>query len=231
MPVPFGDCVFDPGTRQVLRAGKQVRISPKAFQLLEILIARRPNAVSKEELQEILWPDTYVSDANLPNLVADLRSELGDSPRSSRIIRTVQRFGYAFVATPLSARHAGSRGHAYRLIWGNREIALGEGENLFGREDDAVVWIDDAAVSRRHARIVIDESGAFLEDLGSKNGTYLRGKRLLQTPAKLTDGDQITIGTASMTFRVLDKTASTATAAEQKETEKDGSLASRHQKR
>lgn len=225
MPVRFGDCVFDPGTRQVFRVGKQVHISPKAFQLLETLIERRPNAVSKGELQEILWPSTYVSDANLPNLVADLRSELGDNPRSSRIIRTVQRFGYAFVATPLSARDAGSRDHAYRLIWGNREIALGDGENLFGREDDAVVWIDDAAVSRRHARIVIGESGAVLEDLGSKNGTYLRAGRL-RSPAKLTDGDQITIGTASLTFRVLDKTASTATAAaEQKKKEKDRGIA------
>ena len=225
MPVRFGDCVFDPGTRQVFRAGKQVHISPKAFQLLETLIERRPNAVSKEELQEILWPSTYVSDANLPNLVADLRSELGDNPRSSRIIRTVHRFGYAFVATPLSPQHAGPRGHAYRLIWGNREIALGDGENLFGREDDAVVWIDDAAVSRRHARIVIDESGAVLEDLGSKNGTYLRSRRL-PSPARLADGDVITIGTASMTFRVLDKTASTATAAaDQKKEEKDQGLA------
>ncbi len=221
MPVRFGDCVFDSGARQVFRAGKQVHVSPKAFQLLEILIERRPNAVSKEELQEILWPSTYVSDANLPNLVADLRSELGDNPRSSRVIRTVQRFGYAFVATPLSAQHAGSRDRAYRLIWGNREIALGDGENLFGREDDAVVWIDDAAVSRRHARIVIDESGALLEDLGSKNGTSLRG-RPLPCPAKLTDGDVITIGTASLTFRVLDKTASTATAAaDQQKEEKD----------
>ena len=180
--------------------------------------------MSKEELQEILWPSTYVSDANLPNLVADLRSELGDNPRSSRVIRTVQRFGYAFVATPLSAQHAGPRDHAYRLIWGNREIALDDGENLFGREDDAVVWIDDAAVSRRHARIVIDESGAVLEDLGSKNGTYLRSRRL-PSPAKLADGDVITIGTASMTFRVLDKTASTATAAaEQKKEENDPGL-------
>jgi DNA-binding winged helix-turn-helix (wHTH) protein len=48
MPVRFGDCVFDSGTWQVLRAGKQVQLSPKAFQLLEILIGRRPNAVSKE---------------------------------------------------------------------------------------------------------------------------------------------------------------------------------------
>ena len=64
----------------------------------------------------------------------------------------------------------------YRLIWGNREVALAPGENLFGRDEDAVVWIDDALVSRRHARIVIDETGAVLEDLGSKNGTYLRGR-------------------------------------------------------
>ena len=230
MAVRFGDCVFDPGARQVLRAGKQIHISPKAFQLLEVLIGRRPNAVSKEELQEILWPDTYVSDANLPNLVADLRSELGDSPRSSRIIRTVQRFGYAFVATPLSSRQAGPRGHAYRILWGPREIAINEGENLIGREDDAVVWIDDAAVSRRHARVVVDGSGAVLEDLGSKNGTYLQGRRL-QAPAKLADGDRILIGTASMTFRILDKTASTATAAEQKDTENDGGPASRRHKR
>jgi DNA-binding winged helix-turn-helix (wHTH) protein len=226
MPVRFGDCVFDPGTRQVFRAGKQVHISPKAFQLLDILIGRRPNAVSKEELQEILWPNTFVSDGNLPNLVADLRSELGDDPRSSRIIRTVQRFGYAFVATPLSARDATSRSHAYRLIWGDREIALGEGENVFGREDDAVVWIDDAAVSRRHARIVIDESGAVLEDLGSKNGTYLRGRRL-QSPVKLADGDRIVIGAASMILRILNRSVSTEaqTAAEQKKKEKGRGLA------
>jgi DNA-binding winged helix-turn-helix (wHTH) protein len=212
MRVSFGDCVFDSGTRQVFRAGKPIPISPKAFQLLEILIEKRPNAVSKEELQELLWPRTFVSEGNLPNLVADLRSELGDSPRSSRIIRTVQRFGYAFVATHLSVPHPKGQGRAYRLILGDREITLGAGENLFGRDEEALVWIDAAAVSRRHARISIDESGAVLEDLGSKNGTYLRGTRI-QSPTRLESGDRIAIGPASMIFRVLDETASTATAA------------------
>jgi DNA-binding winged helix-turn-helix (wHTH) protein len=212
MRVSFGDCVFDSGTRQVFRTGKPIPISPKAFQLLEVLIERRPNAVSKEELQELLWPSTYVSEGNLPNLVADLRSELGDSPRSSRIIRTVQRFGYAFVATPFSAAHPKASGRAYRLILDDREITLAVGENLFGRDEDALVWIDAAAVSRRHARISIDESGAVLEDLGSKNGTYLRGKRI-QSPTRLSSGDRIAIGPASMIFRVFDETASTATAA------------------
>jgi DNA-binding winged helix-turn-helix (wHTH) protein len=213
MRVSFGDCVFDSGTRQVFRAGKPIPISPKAFQLLEVLIERRPNAVSKEELQETLWPSTYVSEANLPNLVAELRSELGDSPRSSRVLRTVQRFGYAFVATPLPTARSGGHSCAFRLIWGDREIALRFGENLVGRDDDAVVWVDDAAVSRRHARISIDESSAVLEDLGSKNGTYLRGQRI-GAPVALVDEDLVTIGPASMIFRVLKQTASTASAIE-----------------
>jgi pSer/pThr/pTyr-binding forkhead associated (FHA) protein len=101
----------------------------------------------------------------------------------------------------------------YRLIWGNREIAVNPGENLLGRDEDSIVWIDDALVSRRHARIVIDETGAILEDLGSRNGTYLRGKRI-EAPRKLADEDLVTIGPASMIFRVFKQTASTATAVE-----------------
>lgn len=216
MRLDFADCAFDPGTRQVFRGGRLVPISPKAFQLLEVLIEKRPDAVSKEDLHQLLWPDTFVSDANLPNLVAELRTGLGDDARGSRIIRTVQRFGYAFVA---ATKPQGSRGprksSVYRLIWGDREIALADGENLFGRDEEAVVWIDDTLVSRRHARIVIDPSGARLEDLGSRNGTFLRGKRI-EAPVELADEDLVTIGPASMIFRVLKHTASTASATERK---------------
>jgi pSer/pThr/pTyr-binding forkhead associated (FHA) protein len=58
---------------------------------------------------------------------------------------------------------------------------------------------------------VVDETGAMLEDLGSKNGTRLRGKRI-RSPATLADEDLITIGPASMIFRVLHQTGSTASA-------------------
>ena len=51
------------------------------------------------------------------------------------------------------------------------------GENLIGRDREALVWIDDESVSRRHARISIDEAGASIDDLGSKNGTYVGGKK------------------------------------------------------
>lgn len=219
MRVTFGDCVFDSGTREVYRGGKLCPISPKAFQLLEILISRRPEAVSKEEILELLWPKTFVSDANLPNLVAELRSGLGDTARSPHIVRTVQRFGYAFVASSArSAPEIGRPARVYRLVWGDREIALTPGENLFGREEDARVWIDDPLVSRRHARIVVEETGAILEDLGSKNGTYLRGQRI-HAPAALADEDLVTIGPASMIFRILRHTASTASATEKQESE------------
>jgi DNA-binding winged helix-turn-helix (wHTH) protein len=215
MRLRFGDCVFDSDTREVFRAGKPVRVSPKAFALLSALIERRPKAISKDELHALLWPDTFVSDANLPNLVAELRESLGDDAHEPRIIRTVPRFGYSFRADAVGeAPVPGTPPYgtpAYRLVWGDREIALRPGENVIGRDEAATLWIDDSLVSRRHARILIDESGAVLADLGSKNGTLLNGQRI-HSPAKLADEDLITIGPASITFRVFRQTASTATA-------------------
>jgi DNA-binding winged helix-turn-helix (wHTH) protein len=210
MRLRFADCVFDPDTREVFRAGKPVHVSPKAFALLSALIERRPKAISKDELQQLLWPDTFVSEANLPNLVAELRDALNDDAQQPRIIRTVPRFGYSFVAENSGAAPLASA-LAFRLIWGDREIALQPGENVIGRDDSATLWIDDSLVSRRHARIVIDENGAVLEDLGSKNGTLLNGRRI-GSPAKLADQDLITIGPAPIVFRVFRQTASTSTA-------------------
>jgi DNA-binding winged helix-turn-helix (wHTH) protein len=217
MRLRFGDCEFDPDTREIFRGGKPVHVSPKAFALLAVLIERRPKAVSKQELHTLLWPDTFVSDANLPNLVAELRESLGDDAHRPRIIRTVQRFGYAFRAET-SGESARPAAQAFRLIWGDREIALRPGENVIGRDDAAALWIDDALVSRRHARIVVDETGAVLEDLGSKNGTLLRGE-MIRSPARLVDEDLITIGPASMIFRVLHQTGSTASANQSKASE------------
>lgn len=217
MRVRFGECVLDTDTRQLLVRGEAVHLSPKAFQFLELLLESRPKALSKSEIHERLWPGTFVSDGALASLLVEVRSATGDSARESRFVRTVHRFGYAFSGSAQELRESvsgsGSQKLVYRLIWGTREIALGLGENLLGRDEAAIVWIDDALVSRRHARIVIDEAGAVLEDLHSRNGTYLRGKRI-EGPRRLADEDQVTIGQASMTFRVFKQTASTAAAVE-----------------
>ena len=217
MRLAFGDCVFDSGTREVARSGGTLALSPKAFALLELLIANRPNAVSKEEIHERLWPGTFVADASVANQVAELRAALGDDAREPRFIRTVHRFGYAFVAgarpasAPAAARPPSTP--ICRLLWDGREIRLSKGVNGIGREEDVAVWIDDSSVSRRHARIVVDASGAWLEDLKSKNGTYLNGGKL-RAAARLADRDEIRIGPARMVFRVYRRAGSTATASE-----------------
>jgi DNA-binding winged helix-turn-helix (wHTH) protein len=214
MRLRFADCVFDSDTRQLFRSGRPAPVPPKVFRLLEELIQARPKALSKVSLHELIWPDTFVSDANLANLVADLREALGDDAKNPRIIRTVQRFGYAFQAeaSPFSETD-GLAPSAFRLIWGDREIALVQGSNILGRDHDAAAWIDVFSVSRQHARIEISGDDATLEDLQSKNGTFLHGKPV-RGVSRLKDGDEIRIGTVVMTLRHFSG-ASTQTARSQ----------------
>jgi DNA-binding winged helix-turn-helix (wHTH) protein len=96
MRVLFGDCTFDSDARTLQRGAETVRLSGKAFQLLEILLAARPNPVSKTDLFAKLWPDTFVSEANLASLVKEIRAAIGDDARAPRWVRTAHRFGYAF---------------------------------------------------------------------------------------------------------------------------------------
>ncbi len=201
MRIRFGDCLLDPDTREVFRGGVAVAMPPKVFQLLEELIAERPKALSKTSLHERLWPDTFVSDANLVNLVADLREALGEDAKKPRIIRTVQRFGYAFQAEAFAEEEI-SRGaqSVFRLIWGDREIALREGPNILGREREALLWVEVYSVSRHHARIHVRGDEATVEDLGSKNGTFVGALRIVE-PTAVHDGDEIRIGTVTMTLR------------------------------
>jgi DNA-binding winged helix-turn-helix (wHTH) protein len=210
--IHFEDWVFDSETREVLRSGRAAAVSPLAFRLLETLIRERPRALDRRQIQKELWPGMWVSEANLPNVVAELRRVLGDKARQPRIIRTVRGFGYAFRAEATieaAAEPPSVGGSVYRLIWGNREIALEAGENPIGRSEDSVVWVDDSSVSRRHARIRIDRSGAVLEDMGSKNGTLVGGKRVSGS-RRLADKDSIQIGPASLVFRVFHRAGTTS---------------------
>jgi DNA-binding winged helix-turn-helix (wHTH) protein len=213
MRLRFGGFVFDSETREVIRGDEPLAISPKAFALLALLIESRPRAVSKADIHSRLWPDTHVSDQSLGNLVVELRAVLGENARSPRIIRTVARFGYAFSAKAVveadgARRVRGGAGLTYRLIWGRREISLDPGDNLIGRDPDAIVWIDDDSVSRRHARIAIGAEGASIEDLGSKNGTYVGGVKIRRS-VPLADRDVVKVGPATLTVRVLKRTGST----------------------
>ena len=199
MRVHFGEFTLDRAARQLLRDGEERHLEPKVFELLQLLLERRPEAVSKSAIRDRLWPDTFVSESNLPGLVAQLREALGDNPRTPRFVRTVHGFGYAFSAAGAVAVAAGDRASP-RVIWEKRVIPLQPGGNVLGRDEHAQVRIDSPGISRHHARIVVNEGQAVIEDLGSKNGTYLQEKRL-NAPAVLGDGDTFRLGRLLLVYR------------------------------
>jgi DNA-binding winged helix-turn-helix (wHTH) protein len=193
----FGDCILDSDTRQVYRAGQPVHLGPKAWDLLQVLLAARPRVLSKLQLLGEVWPETAVSESSLSTIVAELRDALGDTAREARYLRTVYGFGYAFAArvTPLPAVSdppplpAG----CCRLIWDEEAIEVREGAHLIGRAPDALVTIDDPLVSRQHARIALAGGVLTLEDLDSRNGTTRNGQRV-SAVALLINGDVIGVG-------------------------------------
>jgi DNA-binding winged helix-turn-helix (wHTH) protein len=211
--ISFGPCTLDVGTRQLLRHRRRVHLSPKAFELLVVLLEVRPRALSKAQLQERLWPDIFVDEANLSNLIAEIRAAVGDSARAPRVIRTLHGFGYAFCgeATTVQAPAATSRAPVCSLVWGRQRFHLGVGEHIIGREEGADVRLDASTVSRRHARLIVGPDSVRLEDLDSKNGTFRAANRLT-APAELTDGDVVRIGSLALTVHVVRPFAATDTA-------------------
>ena len=177
MRVVFDEFALDTDTRQLTRGDEALRLSPKAFRLLELLIAARPRALAKQELMERLWPDTFVVEANLSNLVGELRAALGDASQRPRFIRTLQRFGYAFIHQPPDdaprARIADGKSP------GPTDAAsLATATHFIGRAPEAEVCLVSASVSRMHASVRVCGDTATYEDLGSKNGSQRGGEPL-----------------------------------------------------
>ena len=201
----FGPFVLDSDTRQLTRDGREIHLSPKAFELLAALVAERPNVLSKTVLQQRLWPDTFVAEANLSNLIAEIRAALADSARAPTYLRTVHRFGYAFCGRASDSSAAGpsdSRVVCW-LEWGARRFPLAQGAHVIGRDPDVEIRLDASTVSRRHARLtVINADRVVLEDSGSKNGTFRGGERVTTDPVVLSDGDQLRIGSLRVVFHL-----------------------------
>jgi DNA-binding winged helix-turn-helix (wHTH) protein len=195
----FGPFTLDLVQRLLRRDDLHVHLTPKAFDLLELLVQESPRVVRKGELHERLWRGTFVSDATLVGLVKELRRALADRDVTSRLIRTAFGVGYAFcgsidqIGPPSKARKPDVGEASWWIVVGSRNIALGEGEHFIGRDPASTVWLNVSGVSRRHARIVIDRNAATIEDLASKNGTTLR-ECLVTGPSPLRDGDRIGVG-------------------------------------
>jgi DNA-binding winged helix-turn-helix (wHTH) protein len=208
MKFTFGDCVLDLAARQLWRAGSAVSLEPKMYELLETLIQRRPAVVKNEELDEILWPKVYVARTSLSRLVSELRSVLGDTPRDSRIIRTVYKTGYAFCASVgallVSSQPSGMIG----LVRNGRCIPLTDGVHIAGRGTGCSVVIDATTVSRHHARITVLSGSATIEDLNSTNGTHVNGTKITAA-TRLATGNKIALGNEVLTVQIDDPSAPT----------------------
>ena len=201
MKLRFADCVLDVAARRLLRGGRETHLSPKAFELLRVLAEHRGRALSKAELLERIWPGVFVSDASLARVVTEVREAVGDDARHAHIIRTKHGFGYAFGAVVEGDRPAAADAAcSCWILWRTRVFPLNQGEHIVGRDPGVSVWLDSPRVSRHHARVVVDGVVATIEDLGSKNGTIVRGVRI-GAPVTLEAGDEIRVGPFTLSFR------------------------------
>ncbi len=223
MQVRFADCELDTDARQLVRAGQEMHLSPKAFELLKVLVEHRPRALSKQELLDKIWPGVFVSDASLARAASEIRDAIADHSRSDGFLQTVHGFGYRFatagvVSLPqrgapepgsdLAARHAD--GPACWFVGRDCEFRLADGEHIVGREPGVAVRLDSPKVSRHHARVTVTGREVSIEDLGSKNGTFVRGVRI-EEPTRLSPGNDIQIGPIKLIFRIVEALGGTET--------------------
>ncbi len=209
MVLEFDTFVLDFDRRQLFRGGEEIHLSPKALQLLQLLIGARPKAISKADIHEHLWPSTFVAESNLASIINEVRRALDDDARSPKYVRTVHAFGYAFCAEPIAPDVRPQGTAAAKLVWEKGEEPLFTGRNIIGRDADAAIRVDDRTISRHHAAIVIRDGRATIEDLQSKNGTFLDGNRV-SSPVELRDGAALEVGSVRMVYREI-STLSTTT--------------------
>src|SRR5713101_8344747 len=172
MAYKFGPFTLDIDSRTLARGTAAIPLTARALDLLSLLVRERPRAMAKEDLLRALWPDSFVTDGSLSQLVTEVRHALGDSAREPRYIRTVFRYGYAFSADAHEdAPPARSTTTSpFFVLWRGQEIPLLHGENVIGRDPEARIRLASTMASRRPARIVIEPDRAVLVDLGSRNG-------------------------------------------------------------
>jgi DNA-binding winged helix-turn-helix (wHTH) protein len=204
----FAEFVFDEQRRQLFRGDEPVHLEPKAFELLALLLSRRPNALGKPEIREAIWPDTSVSESSLPGLVGDLRAALGDDGARPQLIRTVRGYGYAFCGAATGGPPPAVEACRWVALQADREVPLPDGTHLIGRGDKCLIRCTSIRVSRCHAQVRISPDRVVIEDLGSRNGTWLRGERI-QGASEIQAGDTVRVGPESIRFVSAGSEAST----------------------
>jgi DNA-binding winged helix-turn-helix (wHTH) protein len=202
----LGEWLVEPTLDRISNEGSIVQLRPRAMDVLACLAATAGKLATKRELIDAVWRTEFVSEHALTQVIAELRSALGDDARNPTYIENIPRRGYRLVAavTPVEASmpRAGEVSIPFKLQSDDCDYPLQQGPNVIGRTGEADICIDRTEVSRCHARVLVSGTTATVEDLGSKNGTFLNGERLRQ-PALLANGDEIWIGRSVARFRFL----------------------------
>jgi DNA-binding winged helix-turn-helix (wHTH) protein len=210
----FDQFCLDTDRKELLRGGAPVHLTPRAFRLLEMLIRQRPKAVSKRDLLEQVWAGNIVEESNLKTLVLEIRTALEERGGSASVIRTVYGFGYAFGGAVeengLAAAAAAVPAPVLLVRWEGHAATLAEGKHLIGRRHDCAVRIDAPSVSRVHALLQVLRTSMTIEDLRSKNGTFVAGRRIGEVTELLPRGT-IRIGEVDVELLRLDGADSTQT--------------------
>jgi DNA-binding winged helix-turn-helix (wHTH) protein len=201
-----------------------LRLEKLPMEVLILLVRRAGTLVQRSEIQAMLWaPDVYVErDSAINTAIRKIRRTLGDDAENPRFVETVVGKGYRFVAPVESgagppAQPSVNHGRSvpwqrvfpsYSVTRGKQEFILETGETVFGRDPTVGVYVDHPSVSRRHACLSIGVQGAVLEDLKSRNGTFVNGRRI-DGPTKIDHGALIGLGPIMLSFIVMAAPAST----------------------
>lgn len=211
--VGFDKFLFDSDQKALLRGGVPVHLTPRAFRLLEMLIRQRPNAVSKRDLLDHVWSGNIVDEANLKTLVLEIRHALEERGGRPEVIRTVFGFGYAFAGEAEEEEDVVERPAMVSVRWEDQSLLLPDGAHLIGRRADCPICIQAPSVSRVHARLDVERDRLRIEDLRSKNGTFVDGRRI-SGMVELLDRPDVRIGEVVVKIARLERgDATTQTAA------------------
>jgi DNA-binding winged helix-turn-helix (wHTH) protein len=215
----FGGFELDLMAYALRRGDVRVKLEKVPMDMLILLVRKAGTLVGRDEIGAVLWkPDVFLErDAAINTAIRKVRRALGDVVEQPQFVETVVGKGYRFIA-PVEPRTArpGSSSARWRpafsscvLTRGKREYTLDTGENVIGRDPAAQVYVNHASISRRHARISISAHQAVLEDLDSRNGTFVDGRRV-EGPLEIRDGAIIGLGPITLTFVVVSAPRTTA---------------------
>ena len=212
----FGSFCLDTRAGELRRNDERVPLTPKVFQLLLILLQNPGRLIAKRELLDKIWGDTNVEEGSVTRAVTRLRSALTDNASRPQYVQTVPRRGYRFLAA-VQKVPAGdiARQSRFEVVEGGRRHALIEGDNVLGRAEDCEVSLPLASISRHHAVITVDGNRITVQDLHSKNGTFIRGRRV-DGVVDIGDGDQIRLGSVTVILASESADLSTLTETAQK---------------